>query len=66
MNANSLEVDTNSTAISTNLSNTFYSQVPVARNVGSLFYTAPGVINSGNAGTPIHPSAEHPAWRMSM
>jgi hypothetical protein len=50
VNANSLEVDTNSTAISTNLSNTFYDQVPVARNVGSLFYTAPGVVNSGDAG----------------
>jgi Carboxypeptidase regulatory-like domain len=50
VNANSLEVDTNSTAISTNLSNTFYDQVPVQRNVGSLFYTAPGVINSGDAG----------------
>jgi Carboxypeptidase regulatory-like domain len=51
VNANSLEVDTNSTAISTNLSTTFYDQVPVARNVGSLFYTAPGVTNSGDAGT---------------
>lgn len=50
VNSNSLDVDTNSTAISTNLSNTFYDQVPVARNVGSLFYTAPGVINSGTAG----------------
>lgn len=50
VNANSLEVDTNSTAISTNLSDTFYDQVPVQRNVGSLFYTAPGVTNSGDAG----------------
>ncbi len=50
VNANSLEVDTNSTAISTNLSNTFYNQVPVQRNVGSLFYTAPGVVNSGDSG----------------
>jgi Carboxypeptidase regulatory-like domain len=50
VNANSLEVDTNSTAISTNLSTTFYNQVPVARSVGSLFYTAPGVTNSGDAG----------------
>jgi Carboxypeptidase regulatory-like domain len=50
VNENSLEIDTNSTAISSNLSATFYDQVPVQRNVGSLFYTAPGVVNSGAAG----------------
>ncbi len=50
VNANSMEVDTNSTAIGENLTDTFYSQVPVARNVGSLFYVAPGAVNSGGTG----------------
>ena len=32
------------------LSDTFYQQVPVARNVASLFYVAPGATDSGGAG----------------
>ncbi len=51
VNANSLEIETTSTAVGDNLSATFYSQVPVARNVGSLFYVAPGAVNSGGTGT---------------
>jgi carboxypeptidase family protein len=51
VSANTLEVDTTSTALSTNLNDTFYQQVPVARNVGSLFYAAPGVVGSGGTGT---------------
>ena len=49
--ANSVEVNTISTAIGSNLDYTFYQQVPVARNVGSLFYTAPGAVNGGGTGT---------------
>ncbi|ADV81025.1 Cna B domain protein [Terriglobus saanensis SP1PR4] len=48
--ANSVEVNTVSTAIGSNLDYTFYEQVPVARNVGSLFYTAPGAVNGGGTG----------------
>ena len=51
VNANSVEIETTSTAVSDNLDATFYSQVPVARNVGSLFYVAPGAVNSGGTGT---------------
>ena len=51
VNANSVEIETTSTAIGDNLSATFYQQVPVARNVGSLFYVAPGAVNSGGTGT---------------
>ena len=51
VDANSVEVETTSTAVGDNLSITFYSQVPVARNVGSLFYVAPGAVNSGGTGT---------------
>jgi hypothetical protein len=50
VSATSVEVDTNSTAIGDNLTTTFYSQVPVARNVGSLFYVAPGAVNGGGTG----------------
>ncbi len=51
VNANSVEIETTSTAIGDNLSSQFYEQVPVARNVGSLFYVAPGAVNSGGTGT---------------
>ena len=50
VSASSVEVDTNSTAIGDNLTSTFYSQVPVQRNVGSLFYVAPGAVNGGGTG----------------
>lgn len=45
-----LTVDTTSTASGANLSDSFYASVPVPRNVASLFYTAPGVADSGMAG----------------
>ena len=51
VDANSVQIETTSTAIGDNLDATFYQQVPVARNVGSLFYTAPGAVNSGGTGT---------------
>ncbi len=51
VSSNSVEIETTSTAVSDNLDATFYSQVPVARNVGSLFYVAPGAVNSGGTGT---------------
>lgn len=51
VDATATSIDTGSTALSSNLTSSFYSQVPVARNVGSLFYTAPGVANSGGSGT---------------
>lgn len=50
VDATTVSIDTNSTAIGNNLNATFYSQVPVARNVGSLFYTAPGVADGGGTG----------------
>jgi Carboxypeptidase regulatory-like domain len=51
VDATATSIDTGSTALSSNLTSSFYSQVPVARDVGSLFYTAPGVVNSGGPGT---------------
>lgn len=51
VDASTAQVDTTSTALGDNLTATFYNQVPVARNVGSLFYTAPGAVNGGGTGT---------------
>lgn len=50
VNANTMEVDTTSTALGDNLTDTFYQQVPTARNVGSLFYVAPGAVDSNGTG----------------
>src|SRR5579864_214967 len=44
-------VDTTSTAVASNLTDTFYESVPVARNVTGLFYAAPGVTSGGGTGT---------------
>jgi hypothetical protein len=51
VNATTVSIDPTSTAVSDNLTATFYQQVPVARNVGSLFYVSPGVVDGGGTGT---------------
>jgi hypothetical protein len=51
VSADAVTVDTASTASGSDLNDTFYSKVPVPRNVSGLFYVAPGVTDSGNAGT---------------
>src|SRR3954465_9783093 len=40
-------VDTSSTAVAANLTDTFYNSVPVARGVAGLFYASPGVVAGG-------------------
>src|SRR3954451_5221046 len=50
VSANAITVDTTSTAVSSNLTDTFYSQVPVPRGVTGLFYAAPGVSGGGGSG----------------
>jgi len=49
--AATVAVDTTSTAVQTNLSDNFYENVPVGRNVTGLFYAAPGVASGGGTGT---------------
>jgi len=49
--AAAVAVDTTSTAVASNLTDTFYESVPVARNVTGLFYAAPGVTSGGGTGT---------------
>lgn len=51
VNATTVSIDTSSTAVSDNLTATFYQQVPIARNIGSLFYVSPGVVDGGGTGT---------------
>jgi len=51
VSASSVQVDTTSTAVGSNLTDTFYQSVPVARGVTSLFYAAPGVASGGGTGT---------------
>jgi hypothetical protein len=51
VNATTVSIDTSSTAVSDNLTAAFYQQVPIARNIGSLFYVAPGVVDGGGTGT---------------
>jgi len=43
-------VDTSSAAVGADLPDTFYQQVPVARNVAGLFYVAPGAVSGGGTG----------------
>src|SRR3954471_9269393 len=51
-----ITVDTTSTAVAANLTDTFYQSVPVARGVTGLFYASPGVVNGGVAGGAANPS----------
>jgi carboxypeptidase family protein/TonB-dependent receptor-like protein len=51
-----LTVDTGSTAVSTNLNDTFYQAVPVARGVAGLFYASPSAVDGGIAGGTANPS----------
>ncbi len=50
VSSTAIAVDTTSTAVGANLPDKFYQQIPVARNVASLFYVAPGAADSGGAG----------------
>jgi hypothetical protein len=51
VSATSVGVDVGSTNLDTNLNDTFYSQMPVARNVTGLFYAAAGVNEGGGTGS---------------
>src|SRR5437868_9143561 len=46
-----ITVDTTSTAVAANLTDTFYSSVPVGRGVTGLFYASPGVTSGGGTGS---------------
>ncbi len=50
VSAEALTVDTTSSSVGSNLSDKFYSSVPIQRNVAGLFYTTPGVVSGGGTG----------------
>lgn len=56
-------IDTQSTAVTQNLTDTFYNSIPMPRNVSAIFYAAPGVASGQVAGAPgqIGPGAANPS-----
>ena len=50
--ATAVGIDTQSTAIDANLTDTFYNSIPMPRAVSAIFYAAPGVANGQVAGSP--------------
>ena len=50
VSAGAVTVDTATSAVGTNLSDTFYSRLPIQRNVTGLFYAMPGVASGGLTG----------------
>ena len=63
VSASAVNIDTQSAAIDTNLTDTFYNKVPMARTVSSVFYAAPSAIQSQVAGAPNQngPGAANPS-----
>lgn len=51
--ASAVSIDTQNTAITSNLTDTFYNSVPMPRNVSAIFYAAPGVASSQVQGGPF-------------
>src|ERR1035437_847071 len=49
--ATASEIDTQVTAVTTNLTDTFYESIPMPRNVSAVFYVAPGVAQGQIAGS---------------
>jgi Carboxypeptidase regulatory-like domain len=49
--ASSVGVDTSSTKVESNLNDTFYENLPVARNITGLFYATAGVDGGGGTGS---------------
>lgn len=50
VNAAAAGIDENATKLETNLNDTFYQNIPVARNVTGLFYASAGVTDGGATG----------------
>ena len=63
VSAAAVQIDTQNTAITSNLTDTFYNSVPMQRNVSAIFYAAPGVELGQVAGTPNQngPGASNPS-----
>ena len=63
VSASAVSIDTESTAIDSNLTDTFYNKIPMARTVSAIFYAAPGVAGGQVAGAPNQtgPGAANPS-----
>ncbi len=63
VNSTAASIDTQSTSVTTNLTDAFYNNVPLPRNVSSLFYVAPGVAAGQVAGAANQngPGASNPS-----
>jgi hypothetical protein len=69
VNASAIPINTESNAIDANLTDTFYNSIPMARNVASIFYAAPGVVtglssstaNVAGVGSGAGPGASNPS-----
>ena len=48
--ASSVTVDTSNSNVSSDISDSFYSKIPLGRGVSALFYLAPGVVSGGGTG----------------
>ena len=61
--AAAVSIDTQNTAITSNLTDTFYNSVPMQRNVSAIFYAAPGVAAGQVNTTPnaIGPGQSNPS-----
>jgi len=61
--AAAVQIDTQNTAITSNLTDTFYNSVPMQRNVSAIFYAAPGVAAGQVNTTPnaIGPGQSNPS-----
>jgi hypothetical protein len=55
VNASAIAINTESNAIDANLTDTFYNSIPMARNVASLFYAAPGVVTGLESSSAMVP-----------
>jgi hypothetical protein len=61
--AEAVAIDTQNTAVTTNLTDIFYNSVPMPRNVTAIFYAAPGVSSGQIAGSyyQIGPGPANPS-----
>jgi len=63
VSASAVSIDTESTAIDSNLNDTFYNSVPMPRQVSAIFYAAPGVASGQVAGAANQngPGSQNPS-----
>lgn len=63
VSASAVSIDTQSTSIDSNLTDTFYNMVPMPRAVSAIFYAAPSAASGQVAGTPNQagPGASNPS-----